>query len=365
MGIETAVWRALAVFRLLGLGYAVAVYVRRFDEYAHPVAGWVVLGLMAGWTLVAYLVYARPAGRAWPVLGLDLAIAVAAVVCTRWLDDIDRIEAGAQTLPVVWAAAPVLAFAIRGGWPAGVGAAVVVGAADLVHRGALTVPTANNIVLLLLAGAVVGYTMSLARRGELALARALAVQAAARERERLSREIHDNVLQVLALVGRRGREAGGEAAEIGRLAAEQEQSLRALVTAVPDTAAGEVDLRGLLATYASSAVTVSTPATPVVLAAARARELAAAVGAALANVAAHAGEAARAWVLLEDDGDEVVVSVRDDGRGMPAGRLDEAAADGRLGVAASIAGRLRELGGTMAVESSPGAGTEVEMRVPR
>jgi signal transduction histidine kinase len=365
VGIETAVWRALAVFRLLGLLYAVAVYVRRVDEYAHPVGGWVVLGLMAAWTVAAYLAYSRPSGRTWPVLGLDLAIAMGAVVASRWLDDVDRIEAGAQTLPVVWAAAPVLAFALRGGWPAGLGAAVGVGAADLVHRGALTVPTANNIVLLLLAGAVVGYTMSLARRGELALARALAVQAAARERERLSREIHDNVLQVLALVGRRGQEAGGEAAEIGRLAAEQEQALRALVTAPPDAVAGEVDLRGLLATYASSAVTVSTPATPVVLTAARARELAAAVGAALANVALHAGEAARAWVLVEDDGDEVVVSVRDDGGGMAAGRLEEAAADGRLGVASSIEGRLRELGGTMAVESAPGAGTEVEMRVPR
>ena len=218
MGIETAVWRALAVFRLLGLLYAVAVYVRRVDEYSHPVGGWVVLGLMAAWTVATYLIYARPSGRTWPVLVLDLAIAVAAVVSSRWLDDIDRVQEGAQTLPVVWAAAPVLAFAIRGGWPAGVGAALVLGAADLVHRGAMTVPTANNIVLLLLAGAVVGYTVSLARRGELALARALAVQAAA---------------------------------------------------------------------------------------------------------------------------------------------------DGRLGVALSIEGRLRELGGTMAVESAPGAGTEVEMRVPR
>ena len=365
VGIETAVWRALAVFRALGLGYAVAVYVRRVDEYAHPRAGWVVLGLMAAWTVVTYLLYARPAGRTWPVLGVDLAVAVAAVVSTRWLDDLDRIEAGAQTLPVVWAAAPVLAFAIKGGWPAGVGAAAAVGAADLVHRGALTVSTANNIVLLVLAGAVVGYTVSLARRGELALARALALQAATQERERLSREIHDGVLQVLALVGRRGQEAGGEAAEIGRLAAEQEQALRALVSAAPDPGAVEVDLRGLLATYASSAVTVSTPATPVVLTAARARELAAAVGAALANVAAHAGDAARAWVLVEDDGDEVVVSVRDDGSGMAPGRLDEAAADGRLGVAASILGRVRQLGGTAAVESAPGGGTEVEMRVPR
>ena len=368
MGIETAVWRALAVFRVLGLVYAVAVYARRVDEYAHPVGGWVALALMAAWTVVVSVLYARPAGRfgrSLPVLGADLAASVAAIVSSRWLDDIDQVQSGAQTLPVLWAAAPVLAWAIRGGWPAGVAAAVVVGAADLVHRGALTVPTANNIVLLLVAGAVVGYTVSLARRGELALARALAVQAAARERERLSREIHDNVLQVLALVGRRGQEAGGEAAEIGRLAAEQEQALRSLVTAVPAAVDGEVDLRGLLAAYASSIVTVSAPATPVVLTAARARELAAAVGAALANVAAHAGETARAWVLVEDDGDEVVVSVRDDGTGMPAGRLAEAAADGRLGVASSIEGRLRELGGTMAVESAPGAGTEVEMRVPR
>ena len=365
MGIETAVWRAIAVFRLLGLVYAVAVFLRRADEYVHPLGGWVTLGLMAAWTVAVSAAYRRPGGRRWALLGADLAVAMAAVVAGRFLDDPARIEAGAQTLPVVWAAAPVLAFAVRGGWPAGIAAAAGVAAADLVHRGALTVPTANNIVLLLLAGAVVGYTMSLARRGELALARALAVQAAAAERERLSREIHDNVLQVLALVGRRGREAGGEAAEIGRLAAEQEQALRALVSVAPDTVAGEVDLRALLSTYASSSVTVSTPATPVLLAAARGRELAAAVAAALANVAAHAGEAARAWVLVEDDGDEVVVSVRDDGRGFAPTRLDEARAQGRLGVAASIEGRVRDLGGTMAVESAPGAGTEIELRVPR
>src|SRR5215203_6335532 len=130
---------------------------------------------MATWTVAVSLLYARPAGRSWPVLVVDLAVSVAAIVSSRWLDDIDRVQEGAQTLPVVWAAAPVLAWAVRGGWPAGVVAAVIAGAADLVHRGALTVPTANNIVLLLLAGAVVGYTMSLARRGELALAQALAV----------------------------------------------------------------------------------------------------------------------------------------------------------------------------------------------
>ena len=364
MGFETAVWRALAVFRGLGLLYAYAVYARRYDEYLHPVGGWVVLGLMTAWTVIVAVLYSRPAGRRWPVLWLDLAIAVAAVVLPRWLDDPTRIDAGAQTLPVVWAAAPVLAFAIRGSWSAGLGAALVVGAADLVHRSSLTVPTANNIVLLALTGSVVGYTVDLARRGEAALSRALAVSAAAAERERLSRDIHDGVLQVLALVGRRGRELGGEAAELGVLAAEQEQSLRALMGASAQEVAGEIDVRALLTAYASPVVTVSTPATPVVLAAARARELAAAVGAALANVAAHAGPTARAWVLLEHEGDELVVSVRDDGRGFSPPRLAEARAEGRLGVASSIEGRVRDLGGTMAVESAPGAGTEIELRVP-
>jgi signal transduction histidine kinase len=319
---------------------------------------------MGVWTVAVAGLYSVPAGRRWLVVGLDLALGVAAVLSSVLLDDPDRIAAGAQTLPVTWAAAPVLAVAIRGGWVAGLAAAAVVGAADLVHRQQLTIATANNIVLLMLAGALVGWTVSLARRGELALARALAVEAAARERDRLSRDIHDGVLQVLALVGRRGREAGGEAAEIGRLAAEQEQALRSLIGAPPEEVAGDIDLRALLASYASSSVTVATPATPVVLAATRARAVAAAVGAALANVTAHAGEAARAWVLLEDEGHELVVSVRDDGRGFEPARLAEARAQGRLGVASSIEGRVRELGGTMAVESAPGAGTEVELRVP-
>jgi signal transduction histidine kinase len=50
---------------------------------------------------------------------------------------------------------------------------------------------------------------------------------------------------------------------------------------------------------------------------------------------------------------------------MPPGRLAAAVRDGRLGVAASIQGRLRELGGTAIVSGAPGEGTEVELRVPR
>ncbi|MGW5668884.1 sensor histidine kinase, partial [Micromonospora sp. NPDC003776] len=115
--------------------------------------------------------------------------------------------------------------------------------------------------------------------------------------------------------------------------------------------------------YASATVEVAAPATPVPLPAGVAGEVAAAVGAALDNVARHAG--GRAWVLIEDEGETVTVSVRDDGPGMPAGRLAEAAAQGRLGVAQSIRGRMADLGGTARIVSAPGAGTEIELSVPR
>ena len=79
----------------------------------------------------------------------------------------------------------------------------------------------------------------------------------------------------------------------------------------------------------------------------------------------HAGADARAWVLLEDLGDEVVLSVRDDGPGIPDGRIDDAEAEGRMGIAKSIRGRVASLGGTLELQTGPGEGTEWEVRVFR
>ena len=39
--------------------------------------------------------------------------------------------------------------------------------------------------------------------------------------------------------------------------------------------------------------------------------------------------------------------------------------EGRLGVALSIRGRLRDLGGSAELVSTPGKGTEVELKVPK
>jgi signal transduction histidine kinase len=133
----------------------------------------------------------------------------------------------------------------------------------------------------------------------------------------------------------------------------------------PAGAPGMVDLRTLLLTAQSAQVTVSAPAQAVLLYGEVARQLTAAVAAALDNVRQHCGEQARAWVLVEDEPDAVTVTIRDDGPGIPEGRLAAAAAAGRLGVSHSIRGRLSDLGGSARISSVPGEGTAVELRLPR
>ena len=51
-------------------------------------------------------------------------------------------------------------------------------------------------------------------------------------------------------------------------------------------------------------------------------------------------------------------------RRIAPGRLEQAAADGRLGISNSIVGRLHALAGTARLSTEPGAGTEWELTVP-
>ncbi|MFI7573525.1 MacS family sensor histidine kinase [Micromonospora sp. NPDC049497] len=366
-GFEVPLWRALAVYRVASLAYVVVLALRDADRYAHPLAAGALVLVMAAWTAVTVAGYARPAWRRWPLLLADLGVVLGIVLVTPWVVGHAALAAGSPTLAVAWLAGPVLAWAVSGGRRRGTVAALVLAAADLGTRGTVTPSAFNGAILMLLAGVVVGHVARLAVTAQERLQRAVELEAATRERDRLARGIHDSVLQVLALVQRRGADLDGEAGELARLAGEQEAALRALISGVPapvtDGGAEEVDLRALLGRYASTLVSVSAPAGPVPLPGAVARELAAATGAALDNVARHAG--GRAWVLVEDEGHTVTVSVRDEGPGIGDGRLAEAAAQGRMGVSRSIQGRLADLGGTARITSAPGAGTELELVVPR
>ncbi|MGH3717090.1 MAG: MacS family sensor histidine kinase [Micromonosporaceae bacterium] len=366
MAFEVPFWRALAVFRLAALAYSGTVTAINLRDYAHPVVGGVVLGVMVAWTLVASYGYAEPARRRWPLLTADLVVSGACLLATGWVVRPGGIEFYESTLPGIWVGAPVLAWAISGGRRRGTVAAVILGAADISVRGGWDPRNLSGSALMLLAGLVVGHVSRLAFDAEERLQQATQREAAIRERERLARHIHDSVLQVLALVQRRGDELGGGAAELGRLAGEQEAALRSLVStgeyAPPES--GLADLRTTLGRYASATVTLVTPADPVPLPARTAEEVAAAVRSALDNVERHCAPGTRAWVVVEAEPGEVLVTVRDDGAGIPDGRLREAAAAGRLGVTQSIHGRIEELGGSATIVSSPGAGTEVELRLP-
>lgn len=365
-GLEVPLWRSIAVFRFASLAYVGVLVLRDADRYAHPVAaGGVLLGMLA-WTGATTAGYRRPAGRRWPLLLADLGVVLAIMLATPWVVGRAALAAGVPTLTVAWLAGPVLAWAVSGGRRRGAVAALVLGGADLATRERIGQSSLTGVILLLLAGVVVGHVARLAVEAEARMQRAVELEAATRERERLARDIHDSVLQVLALVRRRGADLDGEAAELARLAGEQEAALRTLIGragAAPDGAGDARDLRDLLDRYASTTVQVAAPATPVPLPAGVAGELAAAVGAALDNVTRHAG--GRAWVLIEDEGETVTVSVRDEGPGIPDGRLAEAAAQGRLGVAQSIRGRVADLGGEVRIVSAQGTGTEIELTVPR
>lgn len=317
----------------------------------------VLLGLMTAWTVVVTLLLERPERRTRALLVVDLAVAAAALLSGRWLQGTDVIDAGVPSLTLTWGAVPAIAWAVRGGPLGGGAAALVMSAATVAWRGTLTRPTVGSCVLMLLVAVVVGYVVSLARQAEAAYAAVVQLEAAQAERQRLARTVHDGVLQTLALVSRRSTDP-----QLAALAAEQEGALRRLVSgpAAP-VPRGTTDLRALLP--AADDVEVAAPASPVTLPAAAAEELAAAVRACLDNVRVHAS--GQAWVLVEDEGDAVLVTVRDDGPGIAPGRLEQAEREGRLGVARSVRGRVEDLGGSVVVTSAPGQGTEVELRVPR
>ncbi|HHU09950.1 MAG TPA: histidine kinase [Intrasporangiaceae bacterium] len=361
--VAVASWAGLDLFRPIAALYAAQLAYRRHAEMVRPWLAAVIIGVLLLWSL-AMLLYRK---RTAVTIVLETIIAGGAIIASMFVDTPANIADGVPTLPSMWPAGTVLGAAVLLGVRGGLLTAVIIGVADLIHVGfAPTSNTLHNIVLLLLLGGLFGLAVDLARDGQQRLEAVLAEQERLRERERLSRAVHDGVLQALAFIHRRGTEIGGESAELADLAAEQERSLRELVSRsrAPAVGRGDVDLRIGLAELEGPDITVVTPAAAVVVPHHTGEEVLAAVRAALDNVARHAGPGARAWVLLESTRGSVRVTVRDNGTGMAAERLAEAEAEGRLGATQSIRARMSDLGGSATWRSRPGAGCTVVLDVP-
>jgi signal transduction histidine kinase len=363
VAVEDRLQRANSVLRVVVLVDALVLTAYRWENFTRPWLGVLTCGLMVGWTALAVWTYRGPRWRTPTLLVLDLAMALLAMGATPFAK-------GASfnaTVPGFWVMGALMAWAIHWRVPGGLLAGVSIGLFDLLLRNHWQQSTFGNVFLVLIGGPIVGFVCAQLTR--LSTERAVAERAAASadERARLARAVHDGVLQVLALVQRRGRGAGGDLEELGRLAGEQERALRSLIRQ-QDTlsgAAAGADLavvleeltraRGATLTVPGGAVPLPTPVVA---------ELSAAVGACLDNVSVHVGEDAPAWVMVQDLGDSVSVTVRDEGPGIPEDRLAEASAAGRLGVSGSIQGRLADLGGEARL-SSGSFGTEWELVVPR
>ena len=291
--IVEAFSRGLDYFRPAAALYAGSVVWGRHDTMARPWVAFTVIGVLMAFSLLL-LAFRR---RTTWLLAIEVALAVGGIFATLLADHPEDVAAGQFTLPTIWAAGGVVGAAVLHGRLGGLVVAGVIATADLVEIGSPTQTTWHNILLLFLLGGLIGLAVDLARGGLHRYEQVLAERERLRERERLARVVHDGVLQTLAFIHRRGEEMGGEGAELGTLAAEQERTLRRMVSqdvtgsrlvgSVAD-AAGVVrrDLRLLLGAHEGERVSVSLPGGPVPFEDARAEELDAAVLAALDNVSA-------------------------------------------------------------------------------
>jgi signal transduction histidine kinase len=183
-------------------------------------------------------------------------------------------------------------------------------------------------------------------------------------RDELRSWLHDRVLQLLEFAAAGGYSDTPDAEELRRIVRLAVDELRAFVDGV-EAPSGPHDLGEALAGAARDAGVVSgemsirlvvgPSALPVPAYAAEA--LAGAVREALVNAARHA-RAEHAVVRCSVVAGVVVVVIEDDGKG-----FDPAAVRLGRGLRDSISGRLERLGGSALVESIPGAGTRVTLKL--
>jgi signal transduction histidine kinase len=228
---------------------------------------------------------------------------------------------------------------------------------------------AAGLVLAALAGKI---SVSAAQRdAERSRLLADALGAEERERRTLADALHDHALQNLLSARHQLQEAGETLVHpaLGRAEdaiAETIKQLRDAVFELHPYVLEEAGLNAALRSIAQQAATRAGldvrldlryenrhPREPLLFSVGR--EL-------LSNVVRHAG-ASCVSVGLVERGDELELTVEDDGCGFPPERLAQRLADGHVGLA-SQRFRLEAAGGSMDVAAAPGRGTRVAIRLP-
>ncbi|WP_461106729.1 sensor histidine kinase [Tessaracoccus terricola] len=198
------------------------------------------------------------------------------------------------------------------------------------------------------------------------------------ERSRLARDIHDTLAQGFSSILLLARAGGSRAADeetgllftqIGQTAAENLAEARAVVGALTPDALGEAPLPevlGRLLERLSEQTGISTDlrveGQPVAVPTAVEVALLRLAQGALANVRTHS-RATRVAVTVTHTGSDLLLDVVDDGVGFDPASIGNRPGRSGFGLR-SMTERLREIGGTVTVESAPGEGTAVAAAVP-
>ena len=180
------------------------------------------------------------------------------------------------------------------------------------------------------------------------------------ERAELAAHLHDSVLQTLALIQRHE-----EPDSMIRLARRQERELRSWLYGAPSSTNGSATLAGALDQAAAEiedlyGVRVECVCVGNCAIDGATGALVRAVREAMTNAARLSGSELVS-VYLEVEDERITAFVRDRGSGFD---LSAVPAD-RKGLAESIVGRMQRHGGTAAIRTAPGEGTEVELGLPR
>jgi signal transduction histidine kinase len=216
------------------------------------------------------------------------------------------------------------------------------------------------------------------RTVELARLSARMVEQHEEERRRLSRELHDETAQVFSAVKMelgvlRQGVTPAQAARLDQVLGLIDTGIRSIRNVTNDLRPSLLDDLGLLPALRSlvadcherSGIRIELDAPSTLPALSKEAELALfrALQEALSNVFRHA-DASTVDVGISVGREGVLLEVRDDGRGPPAGiapeRLEE---EGHMGLA-GMRERIGALGGTVRFQGRPGAGTLLEVLVP-
>jgi signal transduction histidine kinase len=294
------------------------------------------------------------------VVATEVAVAVAVVGVDGW---VRQAMATGQTVAGTWPLAAILVAAVAGGVVWGIAAGALLSAARFLavvvaagHAG----PTGRDLlgafttgISWIVVGAVCGTIIRLLRQAQHQLAEAEA-------RDHIARDLHDGVLQTLAMIERRS-----DSVDIARLAREQERDLRSYLFG---DRSGSGDLPGELRQAAARAerawpstkVTVTTTDDVPDLRPETVEAILGAATEALTNAAKH-GHAGNVVVFADVDERTggLFLTIKDDGRGFDPARVVEG-----VGMARSIRGRVEDVGGQVEFASAGGDGSEVRMTVP-